>query len=178
MDGKKVLGAITEKLKGAKYPLIVLLVGLVLLLIPTGMRDRDGGKDADGAVADKAADSAGGDLEAELEEILSLIDGAGKVRVLLTPVTDGERVLARDRVTSGESRDGQTRSEESDSAVTVQRSGGGSETVEVSYIYPSYRGAVVAAQGADNASVRLELLEAVKAATGLGGDDIRIVKMK
>ncbi len=183
MEGKKALSAITEKLKSVKYPLIVLLVGLALLLLPTG---KSGGKDAksesSGGAPDPAAPTAGtgdeGDLEKELEEMLSLIDGAGQVRVLLTPVTDGEKVLARDSVTSSESRDGETRSENSDSAVVLQSSGGGSETVEVSYVYPEYRGAVVAAQGAEDPKVELEILEAVKAATGLGGDAVKVVKMK
>ena len=38
MEVKKALGSIREKLKGVKYPLLVLLAGLVLLLLPTGKR--------------------------------------------------------------------------------------------------------------------------------------------
>ncbi len=178
MEGKKALGAITEKLKGAKYPLIVLLAGLVLLLLPTG-KSGDGASPPDsGEAAQTVAAQTGTDLEAELEEMLSLVDGAGEVRILLAPSSDGERVLARDYASSGETGDSETRSESTETAVIVQRSGGGSETVEVSYVYPRWRGAVVAAQGADDPRVKLELLEAVKAATGLSGDAIKIVKMK
>ncbi len=175
MDVKKTLGAAMEKLRGAKYVLLVLLVGLVLLLLPTG-----GGKEPEKETPETGLPevSPETELEAKLSDILSLVDGAGQVRVLLTPVDDGERVLARDTETASESRDGETRLETSDSNLVVQRSGGGSEPVEVTYRYPVYRGAVIAAQGAGDARVRLELLEAVKAATGLSGDAIKIVKMK
>ena len=173
MDIRKKIDAALEKLKGAKYVLLVLLAGLVLLLLPTG-REEKAGQDPpeDSGLKTDAA----GDLEARLEDILSLIDGAGQVRVLLTAADDGERVLARDTETASESRDGETRTESAETSVVIQRTGG-SEPVEITCRAPRYRGAVVAAQGADDARVRLELLEAVKAATGLSGDVIRIVKM-
>lgn len=182
MEAEKTLGVIKEKLKGVKYPLLVLLVGLLLLLLPTGgsgekAEESDSSDGASGQAAQAPGTASGGDLEEKLEEMLSLIDGAGQVRVLLTPVNDGEKVLARDSVTSTQTRDGETRSEESDSAVILQRSGGGSGTVEVSYLYPEYRGAVVAAQGAEDPKVKLEIIEAVKAATGLSSDAVKVVKM-
>lgn len=175
MDVKKRFDAAVEKLKGAKYVLLVLLAGLVLLLLPTG---REETSEKELPEESEVQASPDGDLESRLQEILSLIDGAGRVRVLLTPADDGERVLAKDTETVRESRDGETRTEDAESSVVIQRSGGGSEPVEITCRAPRYRGAVIAAQGADNAKVRLELLEAVKAATGLTGDVITIVKMR
>jgi stage III sporulation protein AG len=43
---------------------------------------------------------------------------------------------------------------------------------------PVYLGAVVVCQGADRASVRLAIVEAVANATGLGADKISVLKMK
>lgn len=177
MEHKKFSGPLWEKLKGAKAPLIVLLAGLALLLLPTGRGGGDGGAE-ESQVPAAAAEGTEEDLEARLEEVLSLIDGAGQVRLLLAPASGGERVLARDYTSSGEENGDTGRSESTESAVIVQRSGGGSEAVEVSYVYPRWRGAVVAAQGADDPRVKLELLEAVKAATGLSGEAVKIVKMK
>ena len=176
MDIKKSFEAAAEKLKGAKYVLLVLLLGVVLLLLPTG-GDKKTGEGENAAVDPQNAERPERELEARLEEILSLVDGAGEVRVLLTLSTDGERVLARDTETSSEDRDGEGRSETSESAVIVSRSGGGSEAVEVSYNYPSYRGAVVAAEGAGDPRVKLNLLEAVKAATGLSGERIVVCRL-
>lgn len=175
MDVKKRIDAAVEKLKGAKYVLLVLLAGLVLLLLPTGRGETPEKEAAEESAAETSPD---GDLEARLAEILSLVEGAGQVRVLLTPADGGERVLAKDTESASESRDGETRTESAESSVVVQRSGGGSEPVEITCRAPTYRGAVIAAQGAGDARVRLELLEAVKAATGLSGDAIKIVKMK
>ena len=43
---------------------------------------------------------------------------------------------------------------------------------------PTYLGAVVVCQGADNAAVRLAVVEAVRSATGLTTDRISVLKMK
>lgn len=162
---------VISKLREYRYVLLVLLAGLVLLLLPTG-----GGEGETEPETDVPAPTQE-PLEERLESILSLIDGAGEVRVLLTLTDDGERVLAGDSRSSTETTGQGGRSEEQDSTVTVSKGGGVTGEVEVSYRYPSYRGAVIAAQGADSAAVRLELMEAVRAATGLSADAIKIVKM-
>ena len=43
---------------------------------------------------------------------------------------------------------------------------------------PQYRGAVVLCQGADQPSVRLAIVEAVRCVTGLGADRISVLNMK
>ena len=43
---------------------------------------------------------------------------------------------------------------------------------------PQYRGAVIVCQGGDRASVRLNIVEAVSAVTGLTSDKITVLKMK
>ena len=43
---------------------------------------------------------------------------------------------------------------------------------------PVYLGAIVLCQGADKASIRLAIVEAVTDATGLGSDRITVLKMK
>ena len=45
-------------------------------------------------------------------------------------------------------------------------------------IYPEYRGALVVAQGADNAAIKLAITQAVAGLTGLSSDKITVVKMK
>ena len=43
---------------------------------------------------------------------------------------------------------------------------------------PQYLGGIVVCEGADNAGVRLAIVEAVKSVTGLGADNITVLKMK
>ncbi len=174
-ETQKTLEKIKSKLFESRYVVLVLLVGLVLLLLPTSSGDRPS-EDADGGETAPTGLSVE-DAERRLEDILSLIDGAGQVRVLLTLDSDGERVLARESQKSVDSRDGESSEETSDSALVVQKGSGQSGEVEVKYIYPRYRGAVVVARGAGSAAVREALTDAVSSATGLGPADITILKM-
>ncbi len=171
-DGKAA--QIKAKLAEHKYVAIVLLVGLILLLLPTSVNKPEEAP----APEPEEKEPSTGEAERRLEEILSLIDGAGQVRVLLTLKSDGERVLARESERKTETGADGNREEDRDSALVVEKGSGQSGEVEVKYLYPEYRGAVIAAQGAGSATVRAELLEAVKAATGLGATDIKIVKMR
>ena len=52
------------------------------------------------------------------------------------------------------------------------------DAVTVKYIYPEYLGAVIVAEGADNAGVKLALTEAAASVTGLGPNRIKVIKMK
>ena len=64
MDGKKLLGALEKY----KLPLLVLGIGLVLLLLPTGSKSSETGRERD----------------LLLQEILSQTEGVGPVRVLIS----------------------------------------------------------------------------------------------
>ena len=46
------------------------------------------------------------------------------------------------------------------------------------YIYPVYLGAAVVAEGADRASVKMAITEAVSAVTGLEPWQISVIKMR
>lgn len=173
-ETRSALRRLGEKLKEYKYVALVLLLGLVLLMLPTGA-ERE--KPEETPMVSVSALPESDDLEGRLEEILSLIDGAGRVKVLLTMETDGEHVLAGDSRGSLEEGGGETRREWERSAVIISGSGQ-EEAVEVTYRYPVYRGAVIAAEGADSAGVRLALLNAVKAATGLTAEAVEIVKLR
>lgn len=96
-----------KKLEIYKYPLLIILIG-VFLLLP--MREEK----------TKAAVT----VEKALEEVLADSSGVGKIRVLV-----------------------------------------------------SEKGAVVVCEGAANASVRLDILQAIGSYTGLGSDKITILRM-
>ena len=62
--------------------------------------------------------------------------------------------------------------------VTVNRGSGYQEVVITRQVCPVYQGAVVVCQGAGNAAVRLAVVEAISALTGLSSDKISVVKWK
>ncbi len=140
-----------------RYPILVLLVGLGLMLLPDGEVDRTE------PVAETVRQ---GDLASDLESILGQISGAGRVRVLLT-MESGREVRFQTDVDD-------TRQD----TVVVE----GADRTEMGLVRqtlePEYRGAIVACQGADNAAVRLAIVEAVACVTGLGADRISVQKLE
>lgn len=158
--------ALVRRWKGALgkygYVLLVIVVGAVLLLWPSG-----------GGEQESVSAEAGGtyfdleEFEAKLEKALSRIEGAGEVSVVLTLDSDGRQVLAQDRNTDGSGGGSST-------TVTVGRGAGTEEVVPLQTFTPDFRGALVICQGGGEAQVRLRLVEAVSAVTGLGSDRISI----
>ena len=137
-----------------RYVLLVALAGLALMLFPAGAEEAEPAPTVAGEVS----------LESRLESILSRIDGAGEVKVLLTE-EQGEEVFDQ---TEGE--DGKT--------VLISGADRSESGLVRTTQPPSYRGAVVVCRGADSAAVRLAVVEAVANATGLGTDRITVLKMK
>ena len=62
--------------------------------------------------------------------------------------------------------------------VLVNQGNSQQSAVTKGLLYGKYRGAIVLAEGADSASVRLQLTEAVSALTGLNAGNICVLKMK
>ena len=156
-----------------KYALLVVLAGIFLLLLPTG----GSGNEQQSAMPEPQPRSAQFSLaeqERRIAEALSQIDGAGEVTVVLTLRSSMEQVVAQDR--RGSSR-AEGSGEQSENTVIITTGSQQQSPVALKYIYPEYLGALVVAQGADNAAVRLELLSAVATLTGLGTDRITVTRM-
>ena len=160
--GKKLL----RSAERFKYPLVILSIGIVLLCLPTTEREHPTPQQAEEPVIEQ-------DLEYQLEEILSRIEGVGQTKVLLTLETGPQTLYQEDL-------EQRIRSEDQESSTTtVFVSEDGKETpVVVKTIYPIYKGALVVCQGAGSAAVRLHIVQAVSSLTGLGSDKITVIKMK
>lgn len=146
------------------YVLLVMAVGVVLLLLPTG------GRDSPQESVPPQEEGTAFDLEGfeeKLERSLSRIEGAGEVRVVLTLDGGSRQVLARNQDRDGEGGGSNT-------VVTVGRGSGAQEVVPLQTVAPQFRGALVVCPGGGSAQVRLRLIEAVSALTGLGADRISV----
>ncbi|NLT15711.1 MAG: stage III sporulation protein AG [Clostridiales bacterium] len=181
MNSKKMtetLGKVWSLLKKNKYVMAVLLVGLVLILLPTGAPAAQ--KNADRSTDTQTAFSLS-EQENRIAAALSKIEGAGRVTVVLTLQCSEEHVLAKDESESrstGANGASPESSVEKSSAVVIVSAGSSVEApVTLKYIYPRYQGALVVCEGADNAAVRLQLVRAVSGLTGLGSDKIIVTKM-
>lgn len=146
-----------------KYPVLILLVGLALMLLPSGKEVQ--AKDTPTETAPIAAD-----LESRLETILAQIEGAGSVRVLLTEDAGREHLYQTDSEVRADSR--------TDDTVLVEGASNAESGLIRQTLEPTYRGAVILCQGADSPGVKLAIVEAVRCVTGLGADAISVLKMK
>ncbi|MBE6933096.1 MAG: stage III sporulation protein AG [Ruminococcaceae bacterium] len=166
------LKAIGETFKKFKYPALILLLGAVLLLWPS---KKETESEVTQPLLTETIPSQGDSTQAEMENILSCIDGAGEVRVLLTRKTGDETLYLTDTTESENSDGGSSRTQ---SAVRVNVSGGGEAPVITKTVYGQYQGALVVCEGADSAEVRLKLVNAVASLTGLSADRVTVIKMK
>lgn len=156
---KQLINALWGKYK---YPILVVLVGLGLMLLPE--------KSAVEASPQPVETIQAENLETRLTAILSQIEGVGQVRVLLTEETGREYVYQTDSQTDAERH--------SEDTVLVEDASRTETGLIRLTLEPKYRGAVILCQGADSPSVRLAIVEAVRCVTGLGADRISVLNMK
>ena len=102
--------------------------------------------------------------------LLSSMEGVGRVELLLTTTGSDETFYQTDVRWSGETSEETTVFSANQSA---QKTPVVTKTKKA-----SYAGAVVVCDGADSAVVRLRIVQAVSALTGLGSDKISVIKMK
>jgi len=166
------LNAIKEKIAGFvnkyKYAVLILIIGVIFLLLPTG-NNEEGSSVGISQVQENTLS-----LEDQLTEILGMIEGAGKVRVMLSVATGEEVLYQTDRDVSIDEKG----SDERTDTVTVTDSQRNETGLIRQVNPPGYLGAVVVCQGADDPAVRLRIAEAVVRITGLGMDKIYVVKMR
>ena len=161
MEGSTPKQRINELWVKYKYPILVVFVGLGLMLLPSKTEP---------APEQPVQIQQEQDLELRLAAILSQIDGVGRVQVLLTEESGRETLYQTDTQTDTDRRTEDTVLVEDASRMET---GLVRQTVE-----PKYRGAVILCQGADQPSVRLAVVEAVRCVTGLGADRISVLNMK
>lgn len=154
-------------LKKYRWAAVVLLVGLVMMAFPDS-------KEVPMPAAAEISQMEETGLQQELETLLSKLDGAGKVKVLLT-VDTGERTHYQ---TDEDQQRSEGHSDLREETVIITDNLRSQQGLVQQVDPPVYRGAVVLCQGGDRASVRLAVVDAVKTATGLTADKITVLKMK
>ena len=162
MDISRNIRAAADTLKKYRWAALILLTGVFLMVIPESSPE---------AVPAVSAEREPLPLQQELGKLLSGLDGAGKVSVLLTENYGAEVHYQTD---AEDDSSGDTRSD-TVLITTPDRSQAG---LIRRTDPPRYLGAVVLCQGADSAAVRLAVVDAVATATGLTSDKITVLKMK
>lgn len=165
--------------KLATYLIIILAVGVGFILVSDFYNDLNGGSAANpepntsGAVVSQNANKPEyvKEMENQLSSILSQIEGAGKVTIMITLKTGTEIIPAKDetisdKTTNEKDNEGGTRTinEEStsDKVVFMNEQGGTSRPLVLKEINPEIKGVIIVAEGAKDPKVKLKLTEAVQ----------------
>lgn len=170
--------------------LILFLAGVLLLVIALPTEEKEGQRgeklrEEESETTDVPAEEYSMALERRLEELLSQIDGAGDVSVMVTLQSTAEKVVEKD-------------TEENSETVTEKDSQGGNRTTrnterreetvydeeksegQIPYVRkelsPKVEGVVVISPGGDQPVVIKNITEAVQALFDIDTHKIRIVK--
>ena len=169
------LTRLTQKLGKFKYPVLILLLGVLLLLLP---RQKQQPAAPEETTAPVEAQSSLGVEETRLANLLSRIQGAGAVEVMLS-LKSGEQVQYQTDTQRQTDSGGTEESLRQEDNTVLYATGSGSQSALVQQVTaPTYQGAIVVCQGADDPAVKLALVQAVASVTGLGADQITVVIMK
>lgn len=125
-------------------------------------------------------------LENNLENILSRIEGVGKVKVLVTYSQSSQTIAMyneNSKNSSIEEKDsgGGTRiTQETDTQkdIIYKEENGKKVPITQTVINPKVEGAIVTAQGANDANVKNNIIQAVEAVTGIATHKIQVFEMK
>lgn len=169
MDRLILIKTAQDFIQKYKYILLILLLGVFLLLLPERKTESPIQQELPAETQSIAVD-----FSQSLAEILSNIEGAGRVNVLLYPSTGEETVYQTNTIeqtnTSGTSVQVET---------VIISQGSGVQQGLICQINPgSYRGVLIVCQGGNDPVVKLQILEAVSKLTGLGSHNISVLKMK
>lgn len=170
MDITIIRSKLSSWVKKYKYVVIVLGLGIIFMMLPTGAE-----KSEDTPIVEPEQKNTQLEItEEQLEDVLSKIEGAGRVNVLLT-YASGERTVFHADERSSSNENSQSREHET---VVITGSNRTEEPLVAQIMAPQYLGAVIVCQGAENPTVRLAVSDAVSKATGLRTDRIAVLKMK
>lgn len=133
-----------------------------------------------------SSDIAGSDLQKQLEKILSTIKGVGKVNVFVSYSESSKTIAMYDEKTTTSSTEEtdsngglrNTTSTETQKDVIFSEKDGSQIPMTEKVVMPTIEGAVITAQGAKNANVKTNIVNAVKSATGLSIDKIQVFEME
>ena len=122
------------------------------------------------------------ELESNLEEILSTIKNVGKVKVLINYSESSSLIpLYNESTTTSSTEEGDsgggTRNvteTESKKDVVFSENSGQKQPVTEKTVMPTIQGAIITAEGAKDANVKTNIINAVGAVTGLSIDKIQV----
>lgn len=178
---KEKLKAVLVKLKTVKNIEIIaglVIIAIMVLIYSTVTSKGTGKSGTDATETVETSDASVTDnLESRLASILSEIDGAGEVKIMITYSATERLVTATDQntyTTSTTNGTSTTSTTTSTSTPVIVGGGSGSELLVIQQQMPEIVGVIIVAEGAANIKVRLNLISAATTALGVKANSIQI----
>lgn len=126
------------------------------------------------------------EMEERLEAVLGKIEGAGRVSVMLTVKDTREEVTEKNRPstqensrsTDGGRNENSTRIEMGEETIFTQTEEGNNVPFVIKQVMPKVEGVLVIMEGADNASLKTDIIEGIQVLFGLPVHKIKVIRMK
>ncbi|MBQ6991323.1 MAG: stage III sporulation protein AG [Clostridia bacterium] len=188
---KKTEGNNKKNIENLVVFLVLLIITIIAINSIWGKNDNKNNKESETTFKELAQENINSNnieaeeynLEDELEDILSNISGVGKVEVLITYSQSSQVVAMYDeKVTTSITEETDTAGakrnvQESDVSKEIIVDGDNSPITE-KVVMPKIEGAIVIAEGADNATIKTDIIQAVSAVTGVSTYKVQVFKMK
>lgn len=171
-------------MKENKKASVFVLAGLLLLVLAIPTNNNKMKENETSSVALEEEDYCK-ELEDKMEDILGKVDGVGKVEVMITLKNGKEQVVNKDAPLSStknvEERDGEKSESESleqgEETILVNIDGDSIPYVVKEYS-PTVEGVLIIAQGGDDPTVKVALIEATTVLLNVPSHKVSILKME
>ena len=153
---------------------VVMIVGIILTVIsPSGSESEE--KEQISLQTDKIFNESEytGQLENRLEEMISLINGAGETKVIVTLECDYETVYAKD---GSIEKDNDSTDEDSEYIIIDSRDVQGGLVLKT--VTPKIRGVAVVCAGGDSMYVKTAVTDLLSAVLDIGTNHISVSKLR
>lgn len=165
------------KLSKKNIVMIVLAATVLLLLLfseLSGGETKEATSDVNAVVC---AEEYIKETEKRLENVLSDVSGAGKVKVMVTLESCYENVYAKGYSGKSEESENEESEESAEEYVIVKKGSNNEECLVVKVYEPRVKGVAVIAQGADDINVKKAITETVCALFDISSASVSVEKM-
>ena len=180
-----------KKIENLVFLIVLLIITLFIInsILKKGDKKNNNIKDDDLALSPILENnklSKKEELEEKLEEILGTIKNVGKVKVFINYSESSDIIPLYDETTTTstvkeEDSTGGTRNTvqtETQKDVVFSEQSGNKEAIIQKTVMPKVQGAIITAEGANDAIIKTNIINAVQAVTGLTIDRIQVFEMK
>ncbi len=181
---KNFLGNIINQFKNNKMLMVLAVAGIALLLVSRVIGSANDPQESKPTSTPSNVESFENEIQRELQKMLNLMGGVGKVDVMVTLESGPETIYSENITESKRQNDEQDNQGGTRTTVeynrtgqlVIVRRGGNEEPVVIKEIMPKVRGVLVVCDNASSPKLRLEITKAIQAVLDVPAYKISIVE--